>query len=250
MVDASRYQNGARFINRVAKENAGCGRVVEVYNGAMAWLDGRNSSRVTDLDRDVRSAIRHLRRRDPVVRALIDRFGPYELRGTRNAFQVMLETIVSQQLSTHAARAIYRRVAAATGGRVPTATAVLALSEAELLACGLSRSKVVYARSVAAAFSSRRFDRRSFERTGDDDVMQTLTAIKGVGEWSAHMFLIFALNRLDVFPVGDLGLRKAMAARYGLRRSARPNRYHRIADAWRPYRTIGSLYLWRSYDGL
>ena len=216
----------------------------------MAWLDSRNSSRVTELDREVRAAIGHLRRRDPVVRALIDHFGPYELRGTRSAFQVMLETIVSQQLSTHAARAIYRRVAAAAGGRVPTAASILTLSDAELLACGLSRSKVVYTRNVAAAFSSRRFDRRSLACTGDDEVVQTLTAIKGVGEWSAHLFLIFALNRLDVFPVGDLGLRKAMAARYGLRRNARPTRYHRIADAWRPYRTIGTLYLWRSYDGL
>ncbi len=162
----------------------------------------------------------------------------------------MLETIVSQQLSTHAARAIYRRLAAAAGGRAPTAASVLALSDAELLACGLSRSKVVYARNVAAAFASRRFDRRSLARTDDEGVMQTLTAIKGVGEWSGHMFLIFALNRLDVFPVGDLGLRKAMAARYGLRRNVRASRYHRIADAWRPYRTIGTLYLWRSYDGL
>jgi DNA-3-methyladenine glycosylase II len=249
-VDASRYQNGAWLINRVAGENDGCDRLVDVYNDAMAWLDGRNSSRATEFDREIRTAIRHLRRRDPVVRALIDRFGPYELRGTRSAFQVMLETIVSQQLSTHAARAIYGRLAAAAGGRVPTAASVLALSDAELLACGLSRSKVVYARNVATAFASHRLDRRAFGRTDDEGVMQTLTAIKGVGEWSAHMFLIFALNRLDVFPVGDLGLRKAMAARYGLRRNVRASRYHRIADAWRPYRTIGTLYLWRSYDGL
>lgn len=198
----------------------------------------------------MRAGVRHLRRNDPVVGALIERFGPYELNATRSAFQVMLETIVSQQLSTHAARAIYGRVKDAAGGGIPTPDAILALSDGELLACGLSRSKVAYARNVAGAFVANRFDRRSFARKDDDDVVQTLTSIKGVGDWSAHMFLIFALNRLDVFPVGDLGLRKAMAARYGLRRSTRASRYHRIADAWRPYRTIGTLYLWRSYDGL
>jgi DNA-3-methyladenine glycosylase II len=216
----------------------------------MAWLDARNASLQRGLDRDLAAAAAHLRDRDPVVADLIDRFGPYELHATRNAFQVMLETIVSQQLSTTAARAIYGRLAAAMGGRSPKPAALLALSDADLLGCGLSRSKVQYVRNVARAFAGGNLTRRSFARMNDDEVADALLAIKGVGDWSVHMFLIFALNRLDVFPVGDLGLRRAMSARYRLRRDASPRRYHRIAEAWRPYRTVGTLYLWRSYDGL
>lgn len=214
----------------------------------MAWLDERNTHPRRGAER-MRAALRHLRATDPVVAALIERFGPCRLRSTRSAFQVMLETIVSQQLSTHAARAIYGRIAQAAGGGVPTPGAVLSLSAPQLIACGLSRSKAAYVHNVARAFRERRYDRRSLSRLTDEGVMHELTAIKGVGEWSAHMFLIFALGRLDVFPVGDLGLRRAMAATYGLRRSAGERRYLRIAEAWRPYRTVGTLYLWQSYDG-
>jgi DNA-3-methyladenine glycosylase II len=136
------------------------------------------------------------------------------------------------------------------GGKQARARDVLALSPAELRMCGLSRSKADYVRNVAEAFERERITRRTFSGMGDADVIARLTSIKGVGDWSAHMFLIFALNRLDVFPVGDLGLRKAMMARYRLRRGTRPVRLERIADAWRPYRTVGTLYLWRGYDGL
>lgn len=197
----------------------------------------------------MRAAVRHVGRRDEVVAALIRRFGVYEFRATRSGFQVLLETVVSQQLSTHAARAIYGRLSEAMGAGAPRPRALLELSRDRLIACGLSRSKADYVRNVALAFDERRLDRRSFARMDDAAVVEALTSIKGIGEWSAHMFLIFALHRLDVFPIGDLGLRKAMAARYRLRRGTPVARYHRIADAWRPYRTVGSLYLWKSYDG-
>lgn len=197
----------------------------------------------------MRAAMQHLDRSDPVVAALIGRFGAYPLSGTRSPFQVMLETIVSQQLSTIAAGAIYGRLSRAMGPGAPRPQALLQLSRDELLACGLSRSKADYVRNVALAFEERRLGRRSFARLDDAAAMESLTSIKGVGDWSAHMFLIFALHRLDVFPVGDLGLRKAMASQYRLRRNTPTSRYHRIADAWRPYRTVGSLYMWKSYDG-
>ena len=216
----------------------------------MAWLDRRSSSRQTGLDREMRRAGKHLRARDAVVAELVNRFGPYDLHATTNAFQVMLETIVSQQLSTHAARSIYARLADAMGGRRPKPADILALSPPALIACGLSRSKAAYVRNVAEVFERDRITRRTFAGKSDAEVLARLTAIKGVGDWSAHMFLIFALNRLDVFPVGDLGLRKAMMARYGLRKDVRLARLERIADAWRPYRTVGTLYLWRGYDGV
>jgi DNA-3-methyladenine glycosylase II len=214
----------------------------------MAWLDPRGAS-APPIDDEMRDAVRHLSRSDAVVAALIDRHGFYRFQSTRSGFQVMLETVVSQQLSTHAARAIYGRLSTAMGGGAPRPEDLLRLSRDQLIACGLSRSKVEYARNVAAAFAEKRLDRRSFARMDDAAVLASLTSIKGIGEWSAHMFLMFALRRLDVFPIGDLGLRKAMAAQYGLRKTAPASRYHRIAEAWRPYRTVGSLYLWKSYDG-
>ncbi len=213
----------------------------------MAWLDPRGAS-APSLDDNMRAAVRHLKRNDVVVADLIRRHGVYEFRSTRNGFQVLVETVVSQQLSTHAARAIYGRLAQAMGPGAPRPRALLRLSRDELIACGLSRSKADYVRNVATAFAQRRLDRRSFARLDDAAVLDALTSIKGIGEWSAHMFLIFFLNRLDVFPIGDLGLRKAIAARYGLRKNTPASRYHTIAEPWRPYRTVGSLYLWKSYD--
>ena len=215
----------------------------------MAWLDKRSSSRQAGLDREMRRAAAHLRARDAVVGDLVERFGPYDLHATSNAFQVMLETIVSQQLSTHAARSIYGRLSESMGSRRPRPADLLALAPAALIRCGLSRSKAAYVRNVAEDFQRHRVTLRSFATMNDEEVIARLTAIKGVGDWSAHMFLIFALIRLDVFPVGDLGLQKAMAARYRLRRGVTPARLTRIADAWRPYRTVGTLYLWRGYDG-
>jgi DNA-3-methyladenine glycosylase II len=197
---------------------------------------------------DIQAAIAHLRARDTVLAGLIERVGPYRMRTRRSPFEVMLQTIVSQQLSTKAADSIYARLAAAMGG-TPKPEHILALAESELRACGLSRAKAVYVRNVAEDFGAKGYTRRSFARLDDDAVIESLTSIKGVGEWSAHIFLIFALHRMDVFPIGDLGLRKAMLQTYGLRAHTKPARLHKIAEAWRPYRSVGSLYMWRGYDG-
>ena len=197
---------------------------------------------------DLEAAVKHLRRTDPVLAALIDRVGPYEMREGRNAFEVMLRTIVSQQLSGKAADSIYGRLAAAMGARSPRPEHLLLLSEEQLRACGLSRSKALYVRNVAEHFEEKRYTLRSFSRLDDDAVIEALTTIKGVGEWSAHIFLMFALRRADVFPIGDLGLRKGMLKTYGLRANTKPAKLHKIAEVWRPYRTVGSLYMWRNYD--
>jgi len=202
-----------------------------------------------DIRRDFAAALVHLRARDTALAALIERVGPYPLRPSRGPFEVMLRTIVSQQLSTRAADTIYRRLAAAMGSGRPRPESVLALSGPALRGCGLSRSKSLYVRNVAEAFLGANHTRRSFATLGDDAVIQSLTSIKGVGEWSAHMFLIFALHRTDVFPIGDLGLRRAMMQTYRLRAGTREARLHRIAEAWRPYRSVGTLYMWRSLDG-
>ncbi|HEU4929090.1 MAG TPA: DNA-3-methyladenine glycosylase 2 family protein [Candidatus Krumholzibacteria bacterium] len=215
----------------------------------MAWLDSRGTNR-TSIDETMQAAVRHLGERDTVVAELIRRFGPYEFRSTRSGFQVLLETVVSQQLSTSAARAIYGRLAAAMGPGAPRPESLLRLPSEQLLACGLSRSKTVYVRNVADAFRSGDLNSRTLTRLDDAAVIAALTSVKGIGEWSAHMYLIFALRRLDVFPIGDLGLRKAMASQYKLRKNSHVSRYHKIAEAWSPYRTVGTLYLWKSYDNV
>lgn len=215
----------------------------------MAWLDPRGTD-LDSIDETMRAAVRHLGERDTVVAELIQRFGPYEFRSTRSGFQVLLETVVSQQLSTKAAKAIYGRMAVAMGKGAPRPESLLRLSSEQLLACGLSRSKAVYVRNVAEAFQGGALSARTLARMDDAAVMTALTSVKGIGEWSAHMYLIFALRRLDVFPIGDLGLRKAMASQYRLRKTAPVARYHKIAEAWSPYRTVGTLYLWKSYDGV
>ena len=214
----------------------------------MAWLDDSNTSLQAGLNRRMRTACGHLRSSDPVVAALIDHHGTYRLEATTNYFQLLLETVINQQLSTKAALSIYKRLKENVGRQSPRPADILAASEQDLRSAGLSRSKVTYIRNVAEAFSQSRMGPRTFARLSDQEIIARLTSIKGIGEWSAHMFLMFALNRLDVFPIGDLGLRNAMTRQYRMRKTGSLRRFDRIADKWRPYRTVGSLYLWQSYD--
>jgi len=224
----------------------------------MAWLneesnrgDGRPRSvdgEIADFRDRVETAAISLRARDPVLAKLIDRHGPCTLKTTTPYFPVMVETVISQQLSTKAARAIHGRLLRIVGRKAPRPADILSTPDEDLLAIGFSRSKARYVKNAAAVFQSGRMGARSLAPMPDADVMELLTAIKGIGEWSAHMFLIFALGRLDVFPVGDLGLRNAMVAAYRLRRPPSLARLNRIGDRWRPYRTIGTWYLWESYD--
>jgi DNA-3-methyladenine glycosylase II len=212
----------------------------------MAWFD-ENIMTQARLDREVARAIEHLRPRDPVLAELIDAHGPCKLAATTSYFQLMVGTVVTQQLSTKAARSIYNRLVHTLGGKVRPG-AVLAASDEALRGVGLSRSKVRFVKNVAEAFKTRRMGPKTFAKLSDDEVIARLTEIKGIGEWSAHMFLMFGLNRLDVFPVGDVGLRNAIVKQYKLRKNPSAARLQRIGDAWRPYRTVGSVYLWMTYD--
>jgi len=224
----------------------------------MAWLDEdsnlgdgrprRTDGKIDEFRGRVEAAAISLRGSDRVLAGLIDRHGPCKLEPTTPYFPVMVETVISQQLSTKAARAIHGRLLRIVGRKAPRPAVILSTPDEDLLAIGFSRSKVHYVKNAAAAFQSGRMGARSLAAMPDADVMALLTSIKGIGEWSAHMFLIFALGRLDVFPVGDLGLRNAMVAAYRLRRPPSLARLNRIGDRWRPYRTIGTWYLWESYD--
>jgi len=195
--------------------------------------------------------IAHLRRRDPVLRKVIDAYGPYLAVPDRPGppYDVLVRAIIHQQLSVKAGRTIARRVAALTPGpRFPTPQEMLALDPADLRAAGLSGSKVSFVRDLAARVADGRLKLRSLDRMTDDEAIATLTQVRGIGVWSAHMHLIFHMGRLDVLPVGDLGVVNAAARLYDLGDKPTVAQLEAVAEPWRPYRSLGAWYLWRSLE--
>ena len=200
------------------------------------------------------AALDHLRAGDPVLREIIDRYGPEDPHarregGQRKHYGALVRAIVGQQLSTKAAAAIYRRLADRFDGREPTPAEILADDPEELrAAAGLSRAKVVYLRSLAEHVRDGSLELERLDTLADDAVIAELIAVKGIGLWSAQMFLMFHLDRPDVLPVGDLGIRKAMMTAYALGALPTPEVMEQIAAPWRPHRTLACSYLWRSLD--
>ncbi len=197
----------------------------------------------------------HLRRVDPVLKTLIDEFGgplPIDEDGRRRPadhYGALVRSITGQQLSVKAAAAIWNRVLERFDGRTPTPEQILADDPDELrTACGFSRAKVAYLRSLAEHVLSGELELDRLGDMPDGEVIRELTAIKGIGEWTAHMFLMFTLHRGDVLPTGDLGVRNAARRAYGLAAAPLPAELEAIAEPWRPYRTRACLYLWRSLD--
>jgi DNA-3-methyladenine glycosylase II len=193
-------------------------------------------------------ARRHLMRVDPRFRPIIQRVGRCRLPDarTRAPFAALVRAILAQQLSGRAAATIFGRVEAlvdGAGGLTPQA--MLAADPTALRAAGVSRPKVAYLRDLAERVADGRLDLEAFERQGDEDVIAAITAVKGLGRWSAEMFLIFRLNRPDVFPVDDLGIVKGVQKLLGMKRRPAPVTMRRAAEAWRPYRSVAAWYLWR-----
>jgi DNA-3-methyladenine glycosylase II len=197
-------------------------------------------------------ARRVLMRRDKVLGAVIKRHGRCGLgdHRTHHPFASLVGTIVSQQLSGKAADTIFKRVVALVGDHAGlTPVAVLAIEPEALRAAGLSRQKVTYVRDLAERVSTGTLDLHALDRHPDDAVIAAITAVKGLGRWSAEMFLMFRLNRPDVFPVGDLGIVKGVQKLYGMKRRPTPQTMERLAEPWRPYRSVAAWYLWRSLEG-
>jgi DNA-3-methyladenine glycosylase II len=196
----------------------------------------------------------HLRASDPVLGALIDAGGP--LRDSREGrpqrddhYGALVRSIINQQLSVRAGRAIYQRLLDRFGGRPPTPEQVLAEEPEELrTAVGLSRAKVGFLRSLAEHVIEGSLELQRLEELSDEQAIAELVAVKGLGVWTAHMFLMFHLERPDVLAVGDLGIRRAIERAYGLPDLPDPATIERIAAPWRPYRTLACRYLWRSLD--
>lgn len=193
----------------------------------------------------MRKAIEHLRNCDPVLASIIDRVGAYRPKYMDPNFHSLARAIVYQQLSGKVASVIFARLAAAAGDPLRPAR-LLALSSEELRAIGLSKQKAAYIRDLAA--QSRRIAFHRLPSLDDAAVIERLTQVKGIGVWTAQMFLIFALRRPDVFPTLDLGVRAAIKRAYALPALPRPEELERIGAPWRPWRSVASWYLWRSLE--
>ena len=196
------------------------------------------------LDRARRSLLRHDRRLAPVIRDA----GPCEMLPTGDPYRALLRSVVFQQLAGSAARAIAGRLRARYRGRYPKPADLLATSDAELRGVGLSRQKIAALRAIASAFHSGELSNRRLYRLDDAAVVEAVTQVRGVGEWTAHMLLMFSLGRPDVLPVGDYGVRKGAMRVYGLGDLPKPAELEAIAESWRPYRSVASWYLWRATE--
>jgi DNA-3-methyladenine glycosylase II len=196
---------------------------------------------------DYARARRHLARRDPVIRDLMRTHGTCGLADAQHAdpFGALMKAIVSQQLSTKAAHTIFTRLTALFDG-APTPRALAALTDVQLRGVGLSGQKLRYMRDLATKVQNGALPLHALDAMADEEVIAALTQVKGIGRWTAEMFLMFRLHRPDVLPVDDLGIVKAVQKAYGLRKTPSADRLQKIGEAWRPYRSVACWYLWRS----
>lgn len=195
----------------------------------------------------MKKAIQHLKKADPVLSGIIDRVGDYAIQFRRPDYETLVKSIVYQQLSGRVANVIYERFAKAAGGKV-TPESVLKLRPARMRAAGLSGRKTAYIRDLARHTRDGQVIFADLPAMPDTAIIELLTQVKGIGVWTVHMFLIFALQRTDILPTGDLGVRNAIRKAYGLTELPTPAEMERIAERWRPYCTVASWYLWRSLE--
>jgi DNA-3-methyladenine glycosylase II len=186
---------------------------------------------------------------DPQMRAIIKRVGPCGLHSVapRDPFDALTRTIASQQLSTRAADTIYRRFCELfPPDCTPTPARVMTLSDDQIRAVGFSRPKVSFIKDLATHVIDGRLDLKGLRKHPDDEVMRQLVAVKGIGRWTAEIFLMFRLGRPDILPADDLGLMNAVQRAYGKRKRPTPDQLRRMSEAWRPHRSVAAWYLWAS----
>ncbi len=195
------------------------------------------------------TAIAHLKRVDPILGAVIDRVGAYSINRRPDRFHSLVQAIIFQQLAGRAAQTIFDRfVAAVGGGRFPTPDRLLAASDETMRSAGLSRGKMAYIRDLATHVNNRTLSFHRHGRMTDDEIIADLTRVRGIGRWTAEMFLMFNLHRPDVLPVDDLGVRNAVARLYGMSAPPPPKELRVFGQRWSPYRTVASWYLWQSLN--
>jgi DNA-3-methyladenine glycosylase II len=196
----------------------------------------------------MRKAIIHLKKADPVLAAIIKKAGPYRAKYMEPVFQTLVRSIVYQQLSGKAAMTIFNRLAEAAEVTPLTPEAILKMRPQKMRKLGLSKQKTIYIRELAKLTRDGDIQFERLPEMEDAAIIETLTRVKGVGVWTVQMFLMFALQRPNVLPVGDLGVRAAMKKAYGLAELPKPQEMESIAAAWHPYRSIASWYMWRSLE--
>ena len=188
-------------------------------------------------------------RRDPILAAIIEQVGPFAITYRPPQFESLVRSIASQQISSKVARVFLERLLARMpDGRI-TPEAILRMRPSTFRKLGFSAAKTEYIRDLARKTASGELSFEQFPSMSDDDIIEHLTSVKGIGVWTAHMFLIFALRRPDILPVGDLGIRAAIRKAYGLPALPAPVEMHAIAENWRPWCSVACWYLWRSLDG-
>jgi DNA-3-methyladenine glycosylase II len=195
----------------------------------------------------MRKAIIHLKKCDPVLREIIERVGPFRMEYGDPQFASLAEAIVYQQLNGKAAETIFKRFAALAGDPL-TPEGILKLSDEELRGVGLSKQKSTYLKNLAQKTAAGVLDFSRLPELPDEEVIEHLTQVKGIGVWTAHMFLIFSLRRPNVLPTGDYGVQMALKRHYRKRKLPKPKDMEKIARAWEPYRSVACWYMWRSLD--
>jgi DNA-3-methyladenine glycosylase II len=195
----------------------------------------------------MRKAILHLKNADPVLANIIERVGAYRMGQTDPTFPSLVRSIVYQQLHGKAAATIHGRLVEAAGS-VVTPESILNLTVEQMRALGLSQQKTSYIRDLAERTHSGEVDFAALHDLTDEEVIETLTRVKGVGVWTVHMFLMFALKRPNVLPTGDLGIRNAIHKAYRMRKPPKPEDIVKRAKKWHPYCSVASWYLWRSLE--
>jgi 3-methyladenine DNA glycosylase/8-oxoguanine DNA glycosylase len=195
----------------------------------------------------MRKAINHLKKCDPVLRGIIERVGPFRMEYGAAQFSSLAEAIVYQQLNGKAAETIFKRFAALAGEPL-TPEGILKLSGEQLRGVGLSKQKSAYLKDLAQKTAEGTLDFSKLPELPDEEVIEHLTQVKGIGVWTAHMFLIFSLRRLNVLPTGDYGVQMALKRHYRKRKLPKPKDMEKIARAWEPYRSVACWYMWRSLD--
>ena len=205
------------------------------------------AKKILSSEASAEAALAHLRAADRVLASIIERVGAYGMQYHEPTFRALVRSIVFQQLHGKAARAIFDRLQQKAGGEV-TPDSILKLRPAQMRALGLSKQKLTYIRDLARKTRDGTVEFQKFPQMTDEEVIAELIQVKGIGEWTAHMFLMFALRRPNILPTGDYGVRSAMRKAYGMKVMPKPRTMQRIAKCWHPYCSVASWYMWRSLD--
>ena len=203
---------------------------------------------MTEVTSQYAKAVRHLKRRDKILKPIIEKVGPCTLNPDPDAFVILVRAIISQQISTKAAKSIFQKLETLLKPKKVRPKNVLAVKDEDLKSAGLSTSKRAFLTDLATKVINKEVRLQDTPGMSDEDVIQHLLPVKGIGRWTAEMFLIFALGRLDVLPLADLGLVTALKTHYDLPEKPSKEEFLKVTEPWRPYASIGTWYMWRTFD--